>query len=98
MCELEGIKMNDSKGDAIDFGDYAASDAEEMTKLLAEVFPRRDPLALAPGVTPADFALFVRTLLPQAADEGLTMVARMAETGEMVGVMLANDPARDTGE
>jgi ribosomal protein S18 acetylase RimI-like enzyme len=96
---LEGIKMNDSsKGDGIVFEDYAASDAEEITTLLAEVFPRRDPLALAPGVNPADFALFVRTLLPQAAEEGLTMVARMAGTGEMVGAMLTNDPGRETGE
>ncbi len=88
--------MNSSSTcDRIEFKLYAVSAAEEMTKLLAEVFPRHDPLAMAPGLTPADFELFVRTLLPQAADEGLTIVARLAETGEMVGAMLTNDPARE---
>ncbi len=91
--------MNDSsKRDPINIETYSASDAEEMTKLLADVFPRHDPLAVAPGVTPADFEPFVRTLLPQAAEEGLTMVARLAETGELVGAMLTNDPARERGE
>ena len=97
--ELEGRKMNNSsKRYPIEFEVYAASDAEEMTKLLADVFTRHDPLAWAVGVKPLEFESFVVTLLPQVADERLTMVARLTDTGEMVGAMLTNDPARETGE
>ncbi len=80
----------------IKYGIYAPSDAEEMTQLLADVFTRHDPLAWAVGLKPSEFESFVRTLLPQVAEEGLTIVARLTGTGEMVGALLTNDPARET--
>ncbi|MFZ0394842.1 MAG: GNAT family N-acetyltransferase [Terracidiphilus sp.] len=90
--------MNDSPEVLpIEYGICAASDAEEMTHLLADVFTRHDPLAWAVGVKPAEFESFVRTLLPQVVEEGLTIVARLAGTGEMAGALLANDAARETG-
>lgn len=90
--------MNDSPEVLpIKYGICAASDAEEMTHLLADVFTRHDPLAWAVGLKPAEFESFVRTLLPQVAEEGLTIVARLAGTGEMVGALLNNDPACETG-
>ena len=77
----------------INFGIYRASEADEMAGLLGEVFARRDPPAVAAGLTPAEFESFVHLFLPKAAAEGLTIVARSAETGEMIGALLTEDSA-----
>jgi len=42
-------------------------------------------------VTAAEFADLVRLCCPQAAADGLTIVARSASTGEMVGALLTDD-------
>ena len=83
---------------SIEYGIYLASQADAVAAILADVFPLRDPLALAVGLTSSEFEPFVRTLLPMAAEERLTIVARLASTGEIVGAMLTNDPARETAE
>ena len=75
------------------YGAYTASDADEMSRLLGEVFARLDPPAVAVGLTPSDFEAFVRMFCPRAAVEGLTIVARSGETGEMVGALLTEDSA-----
>ena len=75
----------------IEYGMYQPSDAEAMTTLLGEVFSRRDPPAYAVGLTAAEFESFVRLLCPKAHTEGLTIVARLADTGELVGAMLTED-------
>ena len=72
---------------------YTASDADEMTRLLGDVFAQRDPPALAVGLTPSEFEVFVDLFCPKAAAEGLTIVARSAETGEMCGALLTEDSA-----
>jgi len=77
----------------IEYGVYVSSEAEAMTELLSEVFTRHDPLAVAAGVTAAEFELFVRALAPKVAEEGLTVVARLANNGEMAGVLLTEDGA-----
>ncbi len=77
----------------IEYGVYAAHDAEAMTRLLGEVFSRRDPPAVAAGVTASEFEALVRLFCPRAADQGLTIVARLADTGELVGAMLTEDSA-----
>ncbi len=77
----------------IEYGFYAADDAEAMTKLLGEVFSRRDPPAVAAGVTASEFEAFTRLFCPRAADQGLTIVARLADTGELVGALLTEDSA-----
>lgn len=77
----------------IEYGVYAADDAEAMTRLLGEVFSRRDPLAVAAWVTAPEFEASVRLFCPRAADQGLTIVARLADTGELVGAMLTEDSA-----
>ena len=41
-----------SEPNPIEYGVYAASDAGAMTGLLAETFVRRDPPAVAVGLTP----------------------------------------------
>ena len=39
-----------------DYGVYTAQDAAEMARLLGEVFCRRDPPAVAVGLTPSESA------------------------------------------
>ena len=77
----------------IEYGVYAASDAEAMAKLLGEVFSRYDPPAVAAGLTVSEFESFVRLLCPKAAVEELTIVARLAGTGELIGALLTEDSA-----
>ena len=86
--------MSDSREHMpIEYGVYVASDAEAMTRLLGEVFSRHDPPAVAAGLTPSEFEAFVRLFCPRAAAEGLTIVARLAGTGELVGALLTEDCA-----
>jgi ribosomal protein S18 acetylase RimI-like enzyme len=77
----------------IEYGVYAAQDADAMVQLLGEVFSRRDPPAVAAGLTADEFEAFVRLFCPKAETEGLTIVARLAETGELVGALLTEDSA-----
>jgi predicted N-acetyltransferase YhbS len=81
---------------ALEYRIYRASDAEQVTEVLADVFSRHDPLAFAAHVTRAEFADFVRSLLPQAAKDRLTVVACLPATGEIVAVLLTNDAAGDS--
>ena len=47
---------------------YTASDADEMARLLGEVFAQSDPPAGAVGLTPFEFEAFVRLVLRQAGN------------------------------
>jgi ribosomal protein S18 acetylase RimI-like enzyme len=76
---------------SISYSLYTAPDADEMSRLLGEVFAERDPPAVAVNLTAAEFETFVRLYGPRAEAEGLTVVARSAVTGEMVGALLAED-------
>lgn len=73
----------------------SASDRDEMCRLLSAVFCRHDPPAVATGITPTEFEAFVRLLCPKAEAEGLTLVARCASTGELMGTLLAEDSMSD---
>jgi ribosomal protein S18 acetylase RimI-like enzyme len=79
--------------DAVRYSVYSSSDAEEMIRLLGKVFTERDPPAVAVGLTPPEFEAFVRLFCPKADTERLTVVGRCAETGEMIGALLAEDSA-----
>ena len=79
----------------IEYGLPEASEAESMATLIGEIFSRRDPPAYAVGLTPDEFEAFAHLLCPKAIDDGLTIVARRADTGELVGVMLTEDCAAD---
>jgi ribosomal protein S18 acetylase RimI-like enzyme len=81
---------------SLEYRVYCDSDAEQVTAVLADVFSRHDPLAYAAHVTRDEFAQFVRSLLPQAGKDGLTVVACRPATEEIVGVMLTNDGAADS--
>jgi len=84
------VSENEQK---IDFRLYRESDANEMAILLSEVFPKRDPPAVAVGLTQPEFERFVRLFCARAAKQRLTVVARCAENGEMCGVLLTEDSA-----
>src|SRR4051794_8902942 len=80
-------------GDRINFSVFTAADSGEMARLLSEAFVLRDPPAVAAGLCSSEFEDLVRLFSPKAASEGLTVVARSADTGEMMGALLAEDSA-----
>jgi len=81
--ELRGVR----------YGLADASDLVEMGQLLGEVFSRRDPPAVAARITATEFEIFVRPFCARGATDGLTVVARSAESGRMVGALLTEDCA-----
>jgi len=85
--------MHSSELIPIEYGVYSDSEADAVAALLGEVFSRRDPPAVAVGLTTSEFEDFVRLLCPTLEAEGLTIVARHAGTKELVGVLLAQDSA-----
>jgi len=80
-------------GGRVNFTVFTAADSDEMAQLLSEAFVARDPPAVAAGLRSSEFEDFVRLFCPKAANEGLTIVARSADTGEMMGALLAEDSA-----
>lgn len=78
---------------AIEYGLPKAKEADAMSRLLGEVFIRRDPPAYAVGLNATEFEDFARLLCPKAITGELTIVARRADTNELVGVMLTEDCA-----
>jgi ribosomal protein S18 acetylase RimI-like enzyme len=75
----------------IEYGLFTESDSSEMVRLLGETFAKRAPPAVAVGLIPAEFEQFVALLCSNAATQGLTVIARSTETGEMAGVLLTED-------
>jgi ribosomal protein S18 acetylase RimI-like enzyme len=80
-----------ASGNQIAYAIYQESDWEDMVRLLGEAFATRDPPAVAVRLTQSEFERFVRLLCGNAATEGLTIVGRSVETGEMIGALLAED-------
>jgi ribosomal protein S18 acetylase RimI-like enzyme len=66
-------------------------DTPEIGRLLAESFTQHDPPAIAVGLTPDEFEAFVQLWLPGAGVDGLTIVARDYETGQLAGALLTDD-------
>ena len=77
----------------IEYGVYSDSEADAVATLLGQMFSRRDPPAVAVGLTALEFEDFVRLLCPTLEAEGLTIVARHADTKEVLGVLLTQDSA-----
>lgn len=72
-----------------------AAELGEVARLLGEAFSAYDPPAVAVGLTPADFEAFVRVLAPRGIADGLTIVARSADTGELMGALVTEDLAAE---
>lgn len=77
------------------YGPCAAQDREPAARLLGDVFSRRDPPAVAAGITAPEFEAFVRGLWPAVEAEALTVVARLAPADELVGALVTLDSATD---
>ena len=75
----------------IQYGICEISDLDEMATLLADTFSRFDPPAVAVGITLKEFEKLVQIFSPDVATDELTIVARAAETGEMVGALVTED-------
>lgn len=77
--------------ETIRYGICERSDVDEMITLLADVFPRMDPPAVAVDLTAPEFATFVRLFASKATDENVTIIARSINTGEIAGALLTED-------
>lgn len=73
--------------------DCVRDDADAVARLFGDVYARREPLTVAVGETAAQFAGWMRDACPRAADDGLSVVARRADTGEPIGALIAEDGA-----
>lgn len=77
--------------ETIRYGICETSDVDEIITLLADVFPRMDPPAVAMGLTAPEFATFVRLFASRAIEENTTIIARSMDTGEIAGALLTED-------
>ncbi len=77
----------------VDFGIAENDDIEDMAELLASVFSRFDPLAVAAGLSFDEVRGLARGYGQRAPEDALTVVARIQSTGELVGAMLTDDLA-----
>jgi ribosomal protein S18 acetylase RimI-like enzyme len=77
---------------------FRPEDTDAMVHLLGEAFTRRDPPAVAVGLSAVDFESLVRLYCSKAAAEELTIVARESSNQPLAGVLLAEDYASPTPE
>ena len=75
----------------VEYGICDATDVEEMTYLLAEVFSRYDPPAVAVGLSFEEIVRLVRLFGPRAASDGLSIIARARPSGDLIGALLVDD-------
>jgi len=78
---------------------YAMLEARDLTQV-ADLVARcatdgSEPASLALGLTPEDFKPFVDALLPKFLSEGLSIVARDTQSGEIAGVQLNDEMGFD---
>jgi len=77
--------------DGVEYRLLQLEDAPHMVRLLAEVFSRSEPMAVAANLPEAQVARMVECLVPKAVAEQLTVVARDSMRGQLVGALLAAD-------
>lgn len=75
----------------IEYGVLEESDGAAMAALLADAFSRREPMAVAVGLSEREVERFVRAFLPKALEEQLAVVARDASSRDLLGAVLADD-------
>jgi ribosomal protein S18 acetylase RimI-like enzyme len=86
----------------MDYSVAKTADVEEVVRLLATVFSESEPPAVAMGLSFRDLEQFLQLLAPRAIADGLTVLARSADTGKLAGVLLTDDfaspPALDLSQ
>ncbi len=80
-----------TRSNDLSYGLLEQADFEEMAELLASVFSRFEPPAVAAGLTLDDVREVVRQVGRNAAADKLTVVARLQPAGTLVGAMLTDD-------
>jgi len=73
------------------FRDMSEADNAEMSKLLADVFSRRDPPAMATQFSPKKLEEIAAIFGTKSAKEGLSSVAVETSSGKIVGAILGHD-------
>lgn len=81
--------------DGIEYGLLQEEDAEAMARLLAKVFSELEPMGRAVGIPCEQVERLVKTFVPKALTEQLTILARDASSSRLVGAMLADDLGTD---
>lgn len=77
--------------DGIEYGLVEEAEWDAMASLLAEAFSRFEPMAVAVGLPFGEIKGIVDAFGPKALSEQLTVVARQASTGRVVGALLTDD-------
>lgn len=75
----------------IEYGILEAGELDAMAALLAEAFSLHEPPAVAVGLTRPEIEGLVRVFGDKAVGEQLSMLARVASTGDLAGALLAED-------
>lgn len=75
----------------IRYGLMDSTDIEEMAALLADVFSRFDPPAVAVGLSFDEVRGLVRLFGQRALGDALTIVARAKPSGRLIGAMLTDE-------
>jgi ribosomal protein S18 acetylase RimI-like enzyme len=78
--------------DGLTYAPLEAQDLDRVAEVVAQSFTDgSEPVALALGVTAEDFKGFLKALLPKFPGEGLSIVARDAQTNEICGAQLNDE-------
>ncbi|MCZ6846954.1 MAG: hypothetical protein O7F69_13755, partial [Alphaproteobacteria bacterium] len=75
----------------VEFGLMTASERDAVRDVIAGAFSRFEPMAVAVGQSYAEFQAAVGLMVAEASYRDLTVRARRADTGDIVGVMLTTD-------
>jgi ribosomal protein S18 acetylase RimI-like enzyme len=75
----------------LEYGVCEATDVREMAHLLAKVFSRYDPPAVAAGLSFEELEQLVSLFGPRTASDGLSIIARARPSGDIIGALLADD-------
>jgi predicted N-acetyltransferase YhbS len=87
-----GPTMNDPKHiPGLEVRPMGEGDRDAVRDVIADAFSRFEPMAVAAGQTYEEFQALVGLPASDAAVQELTVCARLAKSGDIVGVMLATD-------
>jgi ribosomal protein S18 acetylase RimI-like enzyme len=67
------------------------NDARQLVHLVARTFSADEPMGVAVGLLAPDVERFLEAAGEQILSDGLTMVARDAETGKLIGALITDD-------
>jgi ribosomal protein S18 acetylase RimI-like enzyme len=76
--------------DGIEYGLLDRDDIPEMVRMIADVFAKHDPPAVALGLSAPEIEDIVEVLAIKALDEDVTTIAKTTD-GKFVGAMLSED-------